>query len=217
MLEEAGARPPEFFASEIGKQAPLFGLSLEAPAAESLSRYLAELDRWRRRTNLTGPLPAGDLVSHALESVFGGQLIAHGARVLDIGSGAGLPGIPIAITRLDLSMKLMEPRSKRAAFLRHVIRAVPVVNAAVEQARASDQGLGFFDAATSRAVADLAAVVSRTEILESQGQLLAWTTEPQAIADSLASLFLLERVEHVPGSRRRVVAVYRKLPVGPKP
>jgi 16S rRNA (guanine527-N7)-methyltransferase len=94
VLPEAGARPPEFFAAEIETRLPAFGLSLDQGRVALLARYLAELDLWRRRTNLTGPMSAGELVTHALESVFGERLIPHGTRLLDIGSGAGLPGIP---------------------------------------------------------------------------------------------------------------------------
>jgi 16S rRNA (guanine527-N7)-methyltransferase len=209
-LEEAGARPPEFFASEIGKQAPLFGLSLEAATAEGLSRYLAELDRWRRQTNLTGPLPAEDLVSHALESVFGGQLIAHGARVLDIGSGAGLPGIPIAISRTDLSVTLLEPRSKRADFLRHAVRSVPIANAKVRVERVERLTDPVFDLAVVRAVGNLAGLLGGAGFLGSKGHLLAWTTDPRGLAAQLAGTFILDAQRPIPGSERRAVVLMRR-------
>jgi 16S rRNA G527 N7-methylase RsmG len=83
-LQEAGAQPPEFFASEINSQLPRFGLSLDESSHLGLSRYLAELDLWRRRTNLTGPISGEELVSHALESAVGEKLIPDGARLLDI-------------------------------------------------------------------------------------------------------------------------------------
>jgi 16S rRNA (guanine(527)-N(7))-methyltransferase RsmG len=216
-LPEAGARPPEYFTAEIGRQIPPFELSLDQSRVELLARYLAELDLWRRRTNLTGPMSAEDLVAHVLESAFGERLIPHGARLLDIGSGAGLPGIPLAIARLDLAVTLLEPRARRVTFLRHVARTVPVVNVAVDQARALQQRLAGFSAATCRGVANLAAVIGRAEFLEPKALLLAWTTEPQEIGKVLAATFALERTEPVPGSRRKVVAVYRKLPIGPIP
>ena len=77
MLDEAGAQPPEFFAEEIRTQLPRFDLSLGAPEVSSLARYLAELDLWRRRTNLTGPLSGQDLVFHSLESALGEIGRAH--------------------------------------------------------------------------------------------------------------------------------------------
>lgn len=212
MLEEAGARAPEFFGAEIEKRVPAFGLSLEQPEVSRLARYLAELDLWRRRTNLTGPMAAEELVFHALESVFGEKLILHGARVVDIGSGAGLPGLPLALARPDLSVTLLEPRGKRAAFLRHAIRALPVRNARVLESHVEKLLEPAYDVATVRALANLADIMKKPVFLESNGALISWTTEPQKLAEMLSRNFSLERTEHVPGTRVKFVAVYRKRP-----
>jgi 16S rRNA (guanine527-N7)-methyltransferase len=208
----AAPRPPEFFAAEIQGQAPLFGLSLAPSVVASLSQYLAELDRWRSRTNLTGPLSPEELVSHALESAFGQELISHGARVIDIGSGAGLPGIPLAIARPDISMTLLEPRGKRATFLKHAIRKVPVGNARVKKARAGELGEASFDAATVRAVGGLPELLGAAEFLKPGGFLLAWTTKPAELARSLASVFGLERTLRTPGGAEKAVALLKKKP-----
>jgi 16S rRNA (guanine527-N7)-methyltransferase len=210
VLPEAEARPPEFFAAEIEKQVPTFGLSLESSRVSPLARFLAELDLWRRRTNLTGPLSAEDLVSHALESVLGERLIPHGTRLLDIGSGAGLPGIPLAIARSDLAVTLLEPRGRRAAFLRHAARAVPVLNATVLEKRAQELEEPAYEAATVRAVGDLASVIGPAPFLVKSGAVLAWTTEPRILETQLAGLFSLETVLPVPGSRRRVIALFAR-------
>ncbi len=210
MLPEAGARPPEFFAAEIEKLIPLFGLSLEDSVVSLLARYLAELDLWRRRTNLTGLLSSEDLASHALESVLGEKLIHHGARLIDIGSGAGLPGMPLAIARPDLEVTLLEPRGKRAAFLRHAARTVPVPNVQVLKERAENLAEPAYDVATSRALANLKDVLMRAKFLKPESSLVLWTTDPKKIADAL----LLERVEHVPGTREKFVALYRIRPRG---
>ena len=209
MLEEAGAREPEFFAGEIARQLPRFGLSPDLPKLLALSRYLAELDLWRRRTNLTGPMASEELVSHALESAFGEKLISHGARLLDIGSGAGLPGLPLAIARPDLAVTLLEPRSKRAAFLRHAVRAIPI-DARVLEDRLENLGAAEYDAAAVRALGGLAEKIDKAEFLVPGSALLAWTTEPQALESALAKVFRLETTASVPGSRRRVIALLRK-------
>jgi 16S rRNA (guanine527-N7)-methyltransferase len=210
VLEEAGAQPPEFFRGEITEQLPRFGLSLDEPRLLALSRYLALLDLWRRRTNLTGPMTAGELVPHALEAVFGEKLISDGARLLDIGSGAGLPGVPLAIARPDLAVTLLEPRGKRAAFLRHAVRAVPVKNAGVLEERVEKLTSAAYDFATVRALGDLARKIDGAEFLVKNGRVLAWTTEPESLEGALAGVFSLETVSSVPGSRRRVVALFRK-------
>ncbi len=209
MLPEAEAQPPEFFAAEIEKQAPASGLSLDPSHIILLARYLAELDLWRRRTNLTGPLRAEDLVSHAHESILGEKLIPHGNRVIDIGSGAGLPGMPLAIARPDLAVTLLEPRGRRAAFLRHAVR-IPVPNAQVLEKRAQELDEPLYQAATARAVGDLASVIGRAPFLSERGVVLAWTTDPRALETQLAALFSLETILSVPGSRRRVIALFRR-------
>jgi 16S rRNA (guanine527-N7)-methyltransferase len=210
VLEEAGAQPPDFFATEILDQLPRFGLSLGAREISSLARYLAELDLWRRRTNLTGPLSGEDLVSHSLESAFGGKLISHGARVLDIGSGAGLPGIPLAIAFPSFTMTLLEPRSLRAAFLRHAVQTVPVKNADVVEQRIEKLSGRKYEVATTRALGNIPRLIRRADFLVGGGALLSWTTEPQALAQTLKKAFSLETVQPIPESRRRVLALFQK-------
>lgn len=210
MLKEAGAQPSEFFAAEITRQLPRFGLSLDKPRLLALSRYLAELDLWRRRTNLTGPMSAEDLVPHALESILGEKLIIDGARLLDIGSGAGLPGLPLAIVRTDLSVTLLEPRGKRATFLRHAVRAVPVPNAKVLEERVERLAVAAYDVAAVRALGGLSRKIDGAKFLLKTGALLAWTTEPESVEGALARVFSLEAVTSVPGSRRRAIALFRK-------
>jgi 16S rRNA (guanine527-N7)-methyltransferase len=210
VLPEAGARPPEFFAAEIETQLPAFGLALDESRVVLLARYLADLDQSRRRTNLTGPMSAEKLVFHALESVFGEKLIPHGTRLLDIGSGAGLPGIPLAIARPDLAVTLLEPRARRAAFLRHAARTVPAGNVEVLEVRVQSLGEPRYKVATARAVGNLADQIGEAPFLVPGGALLAWTTNAQALEAPLARLFSLETALPVPGSHRRVVALLRK-------
>jgi 16S rRNA (guanine527-N7)-methyltransferase len=210
VLPEAGARPPDFFAAEIAGQIPAFGLSVDLQRIALLARYLAELDLWRRRTNLTGPMSGEELVAHALESALPENLIPHGIRLLDIGSGAGLPGIPLAITRPDLRVTLLEPRARRAAFLRHAARTVPVENCDVLEERVQGLKEPVSEAATVRAVGGLAATIGRAPFLVQKGALFVWTTEPLALEAALARLFSLETVLPVPGSRHRIVALLRR-------
>src|SRR5215472_2247930 len=102
MLPAGGASPPEAFQSLLETRAPAFGLVLSEPSLARLSRFLARLDDARRQTNLTGPVSIEELVDHALESVLACRLLPPRAEVVDIGSGAGFPGLPIAIVRQDV-------------------------------------------------------------------------------------------------------------------
>lgn len=216
MLPEGGASPPEVFRGLLAAEGPRFGISLSQSVASRLARYLAQLDAWRRTTNLTGPFGPEELTAHTLESVLGEKLIAHGARLVDIGSGAGFPGLPLAIARPDLTVTLLEPRAKRAAFLRHAVRAVRAGNVSVTEGRTRDlRGAALFDVAASRAVGDIGGVLKDAAFLAGGAALLAWTTDPEALSLSLGSVFRFEKTVPVPGSRRKVIALYRKiLPAG---
>ena len=204
-IEPAEPLPPEAFRARLGNALPAFPFDLTDLQAERLARFLAELDAWRRRVNLTGRLSSEDLVSHALESVLGAALLPPGGAVLDIGTGGGFPGVPLSIVRSELSVTWVEPREKRAAFLRHVARVLPIENAVVRAARAEDLPDSGFDFATSRAVG--IETLDRIRFLRPGGGLLLWTTEART-AGSPPHGFHLESVFPIPLSRERVIALY---------
>ena len=159
--------------------------------------------------NLTGALSAEGLTDHALESILGESLISHGERVIDIGSGAGFPGLPLAIQRPDISMVLAEPRSKRAAFLRHVVRELKLPNVQVMERRAEEVGGQTFHAATIRAVGGPSGWIRTAGFLRPGGALIAWTTQPEVWEEKLSPRFCLEEKLVIPASRQRQIARFR--------
>lgn len=200
--------PPEEFRTLLDEAVPRFGLSDRAPGIEPLARFLAELDQWRRSTNLTGRLSARELVAHTLESVLGEKFLTPSAAFVDIGTGGGFPGVPIAIWRPDLSVAWLEPRRKRAEFLTRVRDAVPVENARVLTDRASRLPAASFDFATARAVPVSDGVFGEALFLRPGAGILLWTTEPAQIPSELARAgFRLRKVLAIPESRRRVIAL----------
>jgi 16S rRNA (guanine527-N7)-methyltransferase len=207
--EPAAPLPPEGFDEILRRKAPRFSTALDPGVISSLSVFLAELDRWRRRANLTGALTVEELAEHALESLVGSDLIINGERVIDIGSGAGFPGLPLAIFRPDLEVALLEPRGKRAAFLRHVVRTLNLERTTVLEARIEEVGGQTFTVATTRAVGSYSRWIGEARFLEPGGLFLAWTTEPEKVARELTG-FELERTVPVPGSARRQIAALRK-------
>ena len=207
--EPAAPLPPERFEEILRRRAPHFPHRRSPRASGALAVFLAELDRWRRRTNLVGALSTEELAEHALEALVGSELIPNGERVIDIGSGAGFPGLPLAICRADLSMTLLEPRGKRAAFLRHIVRTLKLTNTTVLEARIEEVGGQTFGVATSRAVGGFARWIGDARFLEPGGLLLAWTTEAEEVAGELPG-FGLETSVPVPGSARRQVAAFRR-------
>jgi 16S rRNA (guanine527-N7)-methyltransferase len=201
--------PSERFEELLRRRAGTFGIVTQAPALAPMAAFLSELDRWRRRINLTGNLSPGQLVDHALEATLASEVIIHGERVVDIGSGGGFPAMPLAILRPDLGMTLVEPRGKRASFLRHVARELGLPNVSVQESRIEEVGGQTFGVATTRAVGSLGSSVGEGAFLSEGGRLLVWTTEPRQLALSLPA-FRLEKSIPIPGSNRRVIAVLRK-------
>jgi 16S rRNA (guanine527-N7)-methyltransferase len=208
LLDPLGS--PEDFRNLLQTEAGSFDLELSDEALRGLASYLAELDFWRRKVNLTGRLSSTELATHALESVLGAKLIAHGARVVDVGSGAGFPGLPIAISRGDLEVTLVEPRGKRCAFLRHVVRSLGLSRVRVLEARIEEVGGQTFDVATTRAVGNFADWLRGAPFLGESGSVLAWATGTEDLEAALGPAFRLERSVCVPGTAKRRIALFRR-------
>jgi len=210
MLPEGGAQSPESFRALLEKRAPLFGLKLSDGILDRLAQYLGLLDLARRQTNLTGPLSSEDLVDHVLESALGERLISHGARVVDIGSGAGFPGVPLAIVRPDIAVTPVEPRNKRVEFLTRVSRELPVTNLSLP---VRDLGLlpeNAVDVATARAVGGVERLIGKGRFLVPGGLFLAWITDLDETSRRLAPLFELETDIPVPESRHKRIVGFRR-------
>jgi len=209
MLPEGGESPPEFFLPRLLDGARALAIRLDAPPAGLLARYLALLDRARRRTNLTGPFSSEVLVDHALESALGAALLPPG-RSVDVGSGAGFPGIPIAILRPDVPVLPVEPRRLRREFLDGCGRELPLPH--LEAARAALRGVEKASAssAMARAVGGLADVLGSAAFLRPGGTLLVWTTEPGSLARDLDPVFDADGEVPVPGAERKRIARFRR-------
>lgn len=115
-------------------------------------RFFALLEAWNARINLTGRGTAAELQrEHLADSVVLAQAVPPAAKVVDVGSGGGLPAIPFAVLRPDVVLTLVEPRAKRVAFLRTAVRELGLHAVEVLRARAEDLPDGGHDFATSRA------------------------------------------------------------------
>jgi len=212
MLPAGEFCPPEAFRRLLEKRVPAFGLTLSGLALERLSRFLAKLDRMRRQTNLTGPLRTQELVDHALESILGERLVPPRAEVIDIGSGAGFPGIPLAIARPDVCVTPVEPRRKRLEFLKEASKEVGLVNVFAYETSVTNLGKDFADVATARAVGQIDEVLGQAPFLKPEGLFLAWTTKANAqkLARALERHFSPGERLAVPESRHKVIASFRK-------
>lgn len=124
---------------------------------------------------------------HILNSVVVSELLEPGELVADVGSGAGLPGIPMAIARPDVSFVLIEPMERRANWLKEQVSELGLENVSVERARAEEVVLHRFDVVTARAVSALPKLLRLcVPLLKPGGRVLALkgSKAPEEIEDS---------------------------------
>ncbi|MBR2406078.1 MAG: 16S rRNA (guanine(527)-N(7))-methyltransferase RsmG [Clostridia bacterium] len=139
-----------------------YGVALNAAALDKFERYAALLVEWNQKMNLTAITdPLGITVKHFADSVAAVPLLPEkqGLSVIDVGTGAGFPGIPFAIVRPDIRLTLLDSLNKRLIFLEEVCREldIPVqrIHARAEEGGRKPELREQFDVATARAVAGL--------------------------------------------------------------
>lgn len=152
------------------------GFAMDAAGVERLLVYLAELMKWSRRVNLIArDTPEAQVVeTHFLDSLTLLPFLdgAGEVHLLDVGSGAGFPGLALACVRPDARFTLCEPRQKRVSFLRHVVRTLGIANVEVVAERVEAHLAdwpGRFTHITSRAVAEPAAFLPLVRPLVTPG------------------------------------------------
>ena len=197
-------------------EAGLAALGLAPALAGPLLAYLALLDRWNRTYNLTAIRDPREMVAkHLLDSLAMHPFAGDGA-LADLGTGAGLPGIPLAIAHPGLQVTLVESNGKKARFLREAVRTLKLPNARVAEARIEALDMpGMFDAITARALATLPLILQLGgHLLKPEGKLLAM--KGAVPADEIAALPPGWQVAHieplqVPGlsAERHLVVVGR--------
>ncbi|QOW19742.1 16S rRNA (guanine(527)-N(7))-methyltransferase RsmG [Lysobacter ciconiae] len=160
--------------------AGLASLGLDRAIAAPLLEYLQLLLRWNRAYNLTAVREPLDMVDkHLLDSLamhpHVDAIARAGGILADLGTGAGLPGIPLAIAKPGLRVTLVESNGKKVRFLREVVRKLALADVEVVESRieAFDRP-GAFDAITARALATLPLILQLGgHLLKPGGQLLA--------------------------------------------
>ena len=177
--------------------AGLAALGLDPALAMPLLAYLALLDRWNRTYNLTAIRDPREMVGkHLLDSLAMHAYLGAGS-LADLGAGAGLPGIPLAIAKPALQVTLVESNGKKARFLREAVRTLGLANARVAESRAESlDEPGAYDAITARALATLPLIIELGgHLLKPGGRLLAM--KGAVPDDEIAALPAGWRVESV--------------------
>lgn len=182
-----------------GEASELFGAAL--PQAEDYARILATRGvEW----GLIGPRETGRLwARHVLNSLAVSAFVPSDAAVVDVGSGAGLPGIPLALARPDLMVTLLEPLERRAAFLGVAVEELGLADRVRVIRGRAEEHKGRYDVVTCRAVAPLERLLGWTvHLFQPGGRLVALKgasapTELDAIGRVLTRRKLSGQVETV--------------------
>jgi len=160
------------------------GLDLPPQAREQLLAFLRILAEWNRAYNLTAIRDPLDMVRrHLLDSL---TVLPHlrGERIVDLGSGAGLPGIPLAIADPSRHFMLVESNGKKVRFMRHAISQLRLSRVTVVQGRAESVQLNPPpDTVVARAVADLATLCGYVRLLGAPGVWLVAMKGPDVTAE----------------------------------
>ena len=190
------------------------GLAPGAQACECLLDYVEVLARWNAVYNLTAVRDPGEMIErHLLDSLTVAPYV-RGDSLADLGSGAGLPGIPLAILAPERQHVLIDSNGKKTRFLREAVRTLGLANVRVEQARVED-ARGHYDCITARAFATLGEMLTRGgHLLAADGVWLA--LKGLLKMDEILGIpagFVVAEVKplHVPGlgAARHVVIIKR--------
>jgi 16S rRNA (guanine527-N7)-methyltransferase len=164
------------------------GLALNPGQRDQLLAYLDLLARWNRAFNLTAVRDEAAMVTrHLLDSLSIAPLL-RGRRLIDVGAGAGLPGIPLAIVEPSRQFTLLDSNGKKTRFMFQALSELGLANARVEKARVEHyRQTAAYDAVVSRAFASLADMVDTcSHLLNPDGVLLAMKgAVPEAEMDAL--------------------------------
>jgi 16S rRNA (guanine527-N7)-methyltransferase len=172
-------------------------------------RYLALIQHWNAHINLTAVRDEEGILSrHFVECIGCARALPAGiVTLLDFGSGAGFPGIPIALCRPEIQVTLAESQGKKAAFLSEAVRMLEL-SSRVYAGRAESLG-GIFDAVILRAVDKMAEAVGvAASLVKAGGWLCLMTTEEDLshLQNEAGPGFTWHNSAHLPGSDRRLVA-----------
>ena len=169
------------WAELIREKAALAGLMLSPQQTDQFSFYAQELMKWSRKINLTAiDEPEAIIVKHFLDSLAAANQLAGDEHLLDIGTGAGFPGIPLKIVHPSLSVTAIDGSRKKISFVSHLIRALSLANITAvqirsEQLRTDAQHRNAYDVVASRALSDLDRFVQQAfDFVKRDGRILTW-------------------------------------------
>lgn len=159
---------------QLSKGIARLGLSIPASSQERMIEGLYFLQKWNQAYNLTAVTELDAMVTHHLLDSLSVAPYVHGRRLLDVGTGAGFPGIPLALLYPEKQFVLLDSRGKKTRFLLQLAAELKLLNVEVVQARMEGfSATDCFDVIMCRAVGKMADVVAKTEhVVCAKGQWL---------------------------------------------
>lgn len=196
--------------------------------AAAFNRYAEMLRERNEKINLTAITEPEEVkIKHFLDSCSAAELLPGGASVLDIGSGAGFPGLPLKIVRPDLTVTLLDSVNKKVAFVSDVIAELKLSGVTAVHARIEDfPHKGEYDAVVSRAVAELSTLAEYAlPFVKIGGAFIAYKSEKaESEAEAAASAITLlgGRIREIreafvaTGLTRKLIVIDKIAPTPPK-
>lgn len=151
----------KIFFEKMQENSKVLGFNFSVEQLEKFYKYMNLLIEWNEKMNLTAITEPNDIIlKHFIDSITINKYIENNAKVVDVGTGAGFPGIPLSIIRTDLQITLVDSLNKRLIFLQEIkkeleLKNIDIVHARVEEIGQNKNYRETFDIATSRAVANL--------------------------------------------------------------
>jgi 16S rRNA (guanine527-N7)-methyltransferase len=197
ILNQAPALKPDSLHQRLEQGLTLLGVPLSAVDRQRLLAYVQLLAKWNAAYNLTAVRDPQDMVTRHLLDSLAVLPYLEGARVLDIGTGAGLPGIPLAVARPDLAFTLLDANAKKTRFVVQAVAELGLKNVEVAQARVENyRPAEKFDTLVARAFSSLADILENARHLcAPRGRFLIMKGQyPQAELAAMPAGYVLDEV-----------------------
>jgi 16S rRNA (guanine527-N7)-methyltransferase len=206
---------------ELARWSAEFGVQLSLEQLSLFQTYLRELSAWNSKTNLSAiTQPQEIIVKHFVDSIACSKGIVellNNSKLLDIGSGAGFPGLPLKIVLPELTVTLVEPTSKKIAFLRHMIgtlglRNVKAIPKTLQAFAIDPTNHGTFSYIISRAL-NMSSIINHClQLLTAEGRLILCRSKPFSEKEELGGFEVDRELSYdLPcGYGHRVLTILRR-------
>jgi len=189
-----------------------YGFAANQSMIIGIRKYISLLLRWNDRVSLTTVTDPAEIVKfHFGESLFAiNSVPIVDGRLADVGSGAGFPGLPLAMANPFIHVTLIESETKKATFLSEAVRELALSNVSVFRGRMDDVPISpfGFEFITARALGRHKDLVKwSSERLSDDGKILLWLGESDAINISSYAPWQWDPPIHIPGSKQRFLLV----------